>query len=320
MEHSDSILKTARLRKTFKVGFWGRSVTALEGLDLEVRQGEVFGFLGPNGAGKTTTIKMLMGLIYPTSGQAWLFGRPIGDQESKARLGFLPESPYFYDYLTGLEFLQFYGHLFGLRGVALGKRIDELLELVGMSHARDLQLRKFSKGMLQRVGIAQALINDPELVVLDEPMSGLDPIGRKEIRDLIMRLKESGKTIFFSSHILHDAELLCDRVAIILKGRQVACGRVSELIDEGVAHSVEVVIDGLGPEGLVRLRQLADRVIVQGTQVLVVLPSRQHVGPVLEIIRVARATLVSLTPHKGSLEDLFIREVKNKQPELREAV
>lgn len=320
MENVDSILKTEGLRKTFKVGFWGREVTALEGLDLKVRKGEVFGFLGPNGAGKTTTIKMLMGLIYPTSGQAWLFGRPIGDQESKARLGFLPESPYFYDYLTGLEFLQFYGHLFGLRGVALGKRIDELLELVGMSHARHLQLRKFSKGMLQRVGIAQALINDPELVVLDEPMSGLDPVGRKEIRDLILRLKESGKTIFFSSHILHDAEVLCDRVAIILKGRQVACGRVSELVDEGMAHSVEVVVEGLGPEGLGRLRQLADRVIVQGTQVLAVLPGRQHVGPVLEIIRGARATLVSLTPQKGSLEDLFIREVKTKQPELREAV
>jgi ABC-2 type transport system ATP-binding protein len=317
---AESILKTEGLSKTFKVGFWGRSVTAVYGLDLDIRKGEVFGFLGPNGAGKTTTIKMLMGLIYPSSGQAWLFGRPIGDQESKARLGFLPESPYFYDYLTSLEFLQFYGHLFGLRGVALGKRIDELLELVGMSHARHLQLRKFSKGMLQRVGIAQALINDPELVVLDEPMSGLDPVGRKEIRDLILRLKETGKTIFFSSHILHDAELLCDRVAIILKGRQVACGRVSELVDEGVAHSVEVVVDGLGSEGLGRLRQLADRVIVQGTQVLAVLPGPQHVGPVLEIIRGARATLVSLTPQKGSLEDIFIREVKTKQPELREAV
>jgi len=316
----NSILKTEGLSKTFKVGFWGRSVPAVHGLDLDVRKGEVFGFLGPNGAGKTTTIKMLMGLIYPTSGQAWLFGRPIGDQESKARLGFLPESPYFYDYLTGLEFLQFYGHLFGLRGVALGKCIDELLELVGMSHARHLQLRKFSKGMLQRVGIAQALINDPELVVLDEPMSGLDPIGRKEIRDLILRLKESGKTIFFSSHILHDAELLCDRVAIILKGKLVACGSVSELIDEGATHSVEVVIDGLGPEGLARLRQLADRVIVQGAQVLAVLPSRQQVGQVLEIIRGAKATLVSLTPQKGSLEDLFIREVRSKQPELREAV
>ncbi len=316
----NSILKTEGLSKTFKVGFWGRSVTAVHGLDLDVRKGEVFGFLGPNGAGKTTTIKMLMGLIYPTSGQAWLFGCPIGDQESKARLGFLPESPYFYDYLTGLEFLQFYGHLFGIRGVALEKRIDELLELVGMSHARHLQLRKFSKGMLQRVGIAQALINDPELVVLDEPMSGLDPIGRKEIRDLILRLKESGKTIFFSSHILHDAELLCDRVAIILKGKLVACGSVSELIDEGATHSVEVVIDGLGPDGLARLRQLADRVIVQGTQVLAVLPSRQQVGQVLDIIRGAKATLVSLTPQKGSLEDLFIREVKSKQTELREAV
>jgi len=317
---TESILKTEGLSKVFKVGFWGRSVTAVHGLDLDVRKGEVFGFLGPNGAGKTTTIKMLMGLIYPSSGQAWVFGRPIGDQESKARLGFLPESPYFYDYLTSLEFLQFYGHLFGLRGVALGKRVDELLELVGMSHARHLQLRKFSKGMLQRVGIAQALINDPELVVLDEPMSGLDPIGRKEIRDLILRLKESGKTIFFSSHILHDAELLCDRVAIILKGKLVACGTVSELIDEGATHSVEVVAEGLGSEGVARLRQLADRIIVQGTQVLAVLPNRQQVGAVLEIIRGAKATLVSLTPQKGSLEDLFIREVKSKQPELREAV
>ncbi|OQW37638.1 MAG: ABC transporter [Nitrospira sp. SG-bin1] len=317
---TESILKAQGLSKIFKVGFWGRSATAVQNLDLDVQKGEVFGFLGPNGAGKTTTIKMLMGLIYPTSGQAWLFGRSIRDKESKARLGFLPESPYFYDYLTSLEFLKFYGHLFGIRGAALEKRIDELLELVGMSHARHLQLRKFSKGMLQRVGIAQALINDPELVVLDEPMSGLDPIGRKEIRDLILRLKESGKTIFFSSHILHDAELLCDRVAIILKGKLVACGRVSELIDEGATHSVEVVAEGLGSEGVARLRQLADRIIVQGTQVLAVLPNRQQVGATLDIIRGAKATLVSLTPQKGSLEDLFIREVKSKQPELREAV
>jgi len=308
--NSDLVVQIEQLSKVFRVGFWGKRVTAVEGLNLEVRPGEVFGFLGPNGAGKTTTIKMLMGLIYPTSGRAWLFGRELGDPQTKARLGFLPESPYFYDYLTSREFLEFYGHLFGLWGAVLDKRIDELLELVGMNHAKDLQLRKFSKGMLQRVGIAQALINDPELVVLDEPMSGLDPIGRKEVRDLILRLKESGKTVLFSSHILHDAEVLCDRVAMILKGRLVACGRVTDLLDQGANHQVELIVDRLTPEGLDHLRPLTDKVVMQGDRMLVVLKSQQQVGGALEIIRAAKASLVSLTPQKGSLEDLFIREVE----------
>ena len=216
--------------KSICCGYGG--IEAVHGIDLTVPVGQITAIIGPNGAGKTTTIKMLMGLIYPTSGQARIFGHPVGDPAAKAKLGFLPESPYFYDYLTSREFLSFYGHLFGLWGAALNKRVDELLDLVGMTHARDLQLRKFSKGMLQRVGIAQALINDPELVVLDEPMSGLDPIGRKEVRDLIFRLKESGKTVLFSSHILHDAELLCDRVAILRRGTVVRTGRVTELAGE----------------------------------------------------------------------------------------
>ncbi len=309
-QNSDLVVQTEQLSKVFRVGFWGKRVTAVDGLNLEVRPGEVFGFLGPNGAGKTTTLKMLMGLIYPTTGHARLFGRDLGGPETKARLGFLPESPYFYDYLTSREFLGFYGHLFGLWGAVLDKRVDELLELVGMAHAKDLQLRKFSKGMLQRVGIAQALINDPELVVLDEPMSGLDPIGRKEVRDLILRLKESGKTVLFSSHILHDAEVLCDRVAMILKGRLVACGRVTDLLDQGVSHQVELVVDRLTREGLDHLRPLTDKVVMQGDRMLVVLKSQQQVGGALEIIRAAKASLVSLTPQKGSLEDLFIREVK----------
>ncbi|MDH5725123.1 MAG: ABC transporter ATP-binding protein, partial [Nitrospira sp.] len=251
---SEQIITVHHLSKIFKVGFWGRRVTAVDELSLDVQRGEIYGFLGPNGAGKTTTIKMLMGLIYPSQGTAHLFGQPVGDRAAKAKVGFLPESPYFYDYLTSREFLRFYGHLFGLLGSMLEKRIDELLELVGMVHARDLQLRKFSKGMLQRVGIAQALINDPELVILDEPMSGLDPIGRKEVRDLIVRLKESGKTVMFSSHILHDAELLCDRVAMIMKGKLVACGLVSELIDHGTTQEVEMVVDRLSPEGIEALR------------------------------------------------------------------
>ena len=307
---SDLVVQTEQLSKIFRVGFWGKRVTAVEGLNLEVRPGEVFGFLGPNGAGKTTTLKMLMGLIYPTSGRARLFGRDLCDPQTKARLGFLPESPYFYDYLTSREFLGFYGHLFGLWGAVLDKRIDDLLELVGMTHAKDLQLRKFSKGMLQRVGVAQALINDPELVVLDEPMSGLDPIGRKEVRDLILRLKESGKTVLFSSHILHDAEVLCDRVAMILKGRLVACGRVTDLLDQGPSHQVELVVDRLTPEGLDHLRPLTDKVVMQGDLMLIVLKSQQQVGGALEIIRAAKARLVSLNPQKGSLEDLFIREVQ----------
>jgi ABC-2 type transport system ATP-binding protein len=310
---TDHVVQIEAICKVFRVGFWGRRVTAVDQLSLDVRRGEVFGFLGPNGAGKTTTLKMLMGLIYPTSGQARIFGHAVGDPAAKAKLGFLPESPYFYDYLTSREFLSFYGHLFGLWGAALNKRVDELLDLVGMTHARDLQLRKFSKGMLQRVGIAQALINDPELVVLDEPMSGLDPIGRKEVRDLIFRLKESGKTVMFSSHILHDAELLCDRVAMIMKGRLVACGQVSELIQQGATQEVEMVIDRLSPEGLEHLRVLATKVVLNGERVMVVLSNQRQVDESLEVIRAAHAKLVSLTPHKTSLEDLFIREARGVQ-------
>ena len=310
---AQSIVEIQNLKKVFRVGFWGRRVMAVDGISLEVRQGEIFGFLGPNGAGKTTTIKMLMGLIYPSGGTATLFGRPIGDPAAKAKVGFLPESPYFYDYLTGREFLRFYGHLFGMMGNRLNARVDELLDLVGMAHARDLQLRKFSKGMLQRVGIAQALINDPELVVLDEPMSGLDPIGRKEVRDLILRLKESGKTVMFSSHILHDAELLCDRVAMIMKGKLVACGHVSELIAGDTTHEVEMVIDRLLPEALDRIKPLASKVVLQGERVMVVLTSQQRVDEVLEVIRSAKAKLVAVTPHKASLEDLFIRKAAGVQ-------
>jgi ABC-2 type transport system ATP-binding protein len=310
---SEKVVQIDRLCKIFKVGFWGRRVTAVDGVSLEVHQGEVFGFLGPNGAGKTTTVKMLMGLIYPSGGSATLFGRPVGDPVAKAKVGFLPESPYFYDYLTGREFLKFYGHLFGFFGATLEKRVDELLNLVGMTHARDLQLRKFSKGMLQRVGIAQALINDPELIILDEPMSGLDPIGRKEVRDLILRLKESGKTVMFSSHILHDAEVLCDRVAMIMKGKLVACGQVSDLIERGTTQEVEMVIDRLLPEALDRIKPLATKVVLQGERVMVALTSQQNVDQAIDIVRSTKAKLVALTPHKSSLEDLFIREAKVAQ-------
>ena len=315
MTDSEIVLRTESLSKTFRVGFWGRQVTALEGLDLGVRRGEVFGFLGPNGAGKTTTLKLLMGLIYPTSGNAWILNRAIGDVHVKHQVGFLPEAPYFYDYLTGEEFLRFYGQLFGLGGHRLSERITQLLGIVGLSEARDLQLRRFSKGMLQRIGIAQALINDPHLVILDEPMSGLDPVGRKEIRDLILSLREQGKTVFFSSHILHDAEVLCDRVGILLKGRLVALGKVTELIGAASTRSIEIVVEGLDGEGLAYLREIAQTVLPQGERTFAILRGQEQVEEILDLIRQRKASLISLTPQKSSLEDLFMREVQQQDQE-----
>jgi len=302
---------TENLTKSYASGWPGRPpFVALDGLSLTVRRGEIFGFLGPNGAGKTTTLKILLGLVRATSGHAHLLGQPAGDVGTRRRIGFLPESPYFYDYLTAEEFLGFYGQLAGLDRAVIHKRVTDLLELVGLAEARSRQLRKFSKGMLQRIGIAQALINDPELVVLDEPMSGLDPIGRKEIRDLILRLKETGKTIFFSSHILHDAEMLCDRVSILVKGRLMAMGRVSELIGSAATHSVELLVDGLGAEGVALVKPLAQRLTVSGDRALLVLSGQAQVQAVLECIRAVKATLVSLTPQNSSLEDLFMRKVQ----------
>src|SRR6185503_6193712 len=224
-------LATYDLTKDYAVGFWRkRPYRALDHLTLEVEAGEVFGFLGPNGAGKTTTLKLLMQLVYPTSGRAEILGRPLGDLDAKRRIGYLPENPYFYDYLTAEELLRYFAELFGIRGRAAAARVSALLDEVGIAGERRLQLRKFSKGMLQRVGIAQALINEPELVILDEPMSGLDPLGRREVRALILRLRDRGCTVFFSSHVLSDAEALCNRVAILAKGRLMTAGRLNELL------------------------------------------------------------------------------------------
>src|SRR5512140_1422927 len=233
------ILRTEGLTKTFEVGVRRRRVHAVDGLTLSVNEGEIFGFVGPNGAGKTTTIKMLMGLIFPTSGKAWIFDAPIPSNASKARIGYLPEHPAWYEFLTGLEALRFFARLAGVEAAAARKRCDELLGLVGLSDAADRQLRKYSKGMQQRLGIAQALVGDPAFVVLDEPMSGLDPIGRKEMRDLILELKKLGKTVFFSTHILPDVETLCDRVGVILNGRLRDVGRLGELLSPRV-RQVEV--------------------------------------------------------------------------------
>src|SRR5436190_1885059 len=225
-------IRTRELSKDYHVGFWRpRPYRALDRLSIEVAHGDVFGFLGPNGAGKTTTLKLLMQLVFPTSGTAEILGRPAGDVAVRRRIGYLPENPYFHDHLTAEELLDYYGRLFRIPAGDRRPRIARTLDRLGIGAERRLQLRKFSKGMLQRVGLAQALLNDPEVIFLDEPMSGLDPLGRRDVRALMLELRDQGRTIFFSSHILSDAEALCSRVAVVASGRLAAQGRLAELTE-----------------------------------------------------------------------------------------
>jgi ABC-2 type transport system ATP-binding protein len=302
-------IQTDGLSKDYRIGFWRpRPYRALHPLTLAVEPGEVFGFLGPNGAGKTTTLKLLMQLVYPTSGSATILGKPLGDREMKRRIGFLPENPYFYDYLTAEELLSYFGGLFGYKGADSAKRVSRLLDDVGLGGERRMQLRKFSKGMIQRVGLAQALINDPELVFLDEPMSGLDPIGRRDVRALILRLREEGRTVFFSSHILSDAETLCSRIAIVVKGRLTASGSLAELVTSTV-KGWEIVMDGLpqAPAGRALLKVTP---LAPGRFAVEAVPS---VDPTQLARELAGATgrLVSINPIHDTLEDLFVQQVDN---------
>jgi ABC-2 type transport system ATP-binding protein len=247
------------LTKDYAVGFWRRRpYRALDRLTLTIDGGEVFGFLGPNGAGKTTTLKLLMQLIYPSSGRAEILGRPVGDVATRHRVGYLPENPYFYDHLTAEELLVYFARLFGIPSLERKRRVGALLDKVGIGRERRFQLRKFSKGMVQRVGIAQALLNEPEVVFLDEPMSGLDPLGRRDVRNLILELRDQGRTVFFSSHILADAEALCSRVAIVAKGRLVASGRLSDMAHFEV-RGWEVVAANLSGAAIERLRPVHHR-------------------------------------------------------------
>ena len=299
------VLAVRGLSKTFKLGLRLKTVEAVRDASFEVERGEVFGFLGPNGAGKTTTIKICMGLIRATSGSVQLFGESVRSLEVRAKIGYLPEHPYFYDYLKPTEILDFYGKLFGLDRKERKRRIDRLLEQVGLSGARDRTLRKFSKGMLQRVGVAQALINDPEFLVFDEPLSGLDPIGRKEIRDIIVEQRARGKTILMSSHILSDIELICDKVAIINHGRIQAVGALDELLgDEQMVTEITVraVTDDL-PAGIreqcQRIHRLGDysRLFLEGDS-----------DSVLAELVTAGVRIESVVPKRESLEDLFVKE------------
>jgi ABC-2 type transport system ATP-binding protein len=303
-------LATDLLTKDYAVGFWRkRPYRALDRLTLEVSSGEVFGFLGPNGAGKTTAIKLLMQLVFPTSGRAEIFGRPLGDLGVKRRIGYLPENPYFYDYLTAEELLIYFAGLFGLNGTERRARAGRLLDEVGIGAERRMPLRKFSKGMLQRVGIAQALVNEPELVILDEPMSGLDPLGRRDVRSLILRLRDRGCTVFFSSHILGDAEALCSRVAILAKGRLVACGELADMLEFG-ARGWELVAAGVSDAALAALDGRARRVVAIGhCRYAIEWPLDPPPERVLAELTASGATLVSLNPLRETLEEYFVGQV-----------
>jgi ABC-2 type transport system ATP-binding protein len=305
-----SAIRIEELTKDYSIGFWRRrSYRALDRLTLEIERGEVFGFLGPNGAGKTTTLKLLMQLIFPTSGGAEILGRPVGDLEVRRRIGYLPENPSFYDYLTAEELLGYFGELFGYTGADRRKRVSNLLDRVGIGAERRLQLRKFSKGMIQRVGIAQALLNDPEVVFLDEPMSGLDPLGRRDVRALILELRDQGRTVFFSSHILADAEALCRRVAVVAGGRLAASGTLSDILAFQV-HGWELVIAGLSADVLARVAPRARRVTeISAGRYSLELSLDQSPDRMLAELTAAGATLVSLNPMRDTLEDFFMKRV-----------
>ena len=300
-------IHTQALRKVYRSGFWRKKFVGLEGLDLEVRTGECFGYIGPNGAGKTTTIKLLMGLNFPTSGTATVLGEPIGSLEARRKIGYLPERPYFYDYLTAQEFLHFYGSLHGMSRASRQEKIEELLPLVHMERARDVQLRKFSKGMLQRVGLAQALINDPELVVLDEPSSGLDPMGRMLMRDIILGLKRKGVTILLSSHILSDVEQVCDRVALLKEGRVQQVASVDELVGQDV-QAVEVVFDSLPNETAQALGH-GEPVAQGGGRVTFEVDNQEEANRLVVDALAKGAVLVRMQPRRESLEQLFVDEM-----------
>jgi ABC-2 type transport system ATP-binding protein len=296
---------TTGLSKSYRTGhvIQGRR-PALQDLDLEVRTGEIFGYVGPNGSGKTTTLKLLIGLLKPDKGDARVLGEPLASRAWRFRTGYLPEHPYLYDYLTPTEYLDYAGRLFGLAASVRRERTRSLLAMVGLERAADLPLRRFSKGMVQRAGLAQALVNDPELVILDEPMSGLDPIGRRLVRDIILGLRKRGKTVFFSTHILSDAEVLCDRVAVLRAGRLLSVGPLSELLRIDVEH-VEVVVSGVGPDapGLEALRreEIGDRLRLEVEE--------RQLGRTVAAVEAAGGRVLSVQPVRQTLEDYFFREM-----------
>ncbi len=301
------------LEKTYNIGFWRkRPKRALHPLNLAIEDGEIFGFLGPNGAGKTTTLKMLMGLVFPSAGSARILGMDLHDPRMKAQIGFLPEQPYFYDYLTARELLRYYGQLSGVDARQLSSKVEEVLEKVGLRHSMNVQLRKFSKGMLQRAGIAQAILHDPKVVFLDEPMSGLDPMGRREVRTLIEELKRDGKTVFFSTHILSDAEALCDRVAVINLGQLRGVGAVADLTS-GVKGKVEIVWQGSAVPAAIKSSGAETHIAGETTRAVI---PEQDQDAAIDALRRERLRLISVTPVRASLEDYFMAQLKPSAEEV----
>jgi ABC-2 type transport system ATP-binding protein len=300
-----NVLELRDIKKTYRPGFIPKPKEVLKGVSFTVAEGEIFGYLGPNGAGKTSTIKCVLGLVYPDSGTITLFGRSPLDPRAKDKLGFLPENPYFYEYLTGREFLDFYAQLFRVDKAERAERIARLLKLVDVERAADMPLRKYSRGMLQRVGLAQALINEPSFVILDEPLGGLDPLGRKEIRDIILGLRDAGKTVLFTSHILQDIEMICDHVAIIVNGRILNQGRLSELVSEKVLFT-EIAVAGVAEPDL---EIFGDCVSVRDGMALLKVPEEADVPKVLDLVRERGGRIHSLIPRTQTLEDIFVDTV-----------
>lgn len=307
-----AVIEIENLTKDYPVGFWiKRPVRALDHLTLAVQAGEIFGFLGPNGAGKTTTLKLLMRIIHPTSGAARILGHSLGHPSLYQQVGYLPEQPYFYDYLTAEELLFYFGHLLGLGKRTIRAKTDTVLQMVGLSDSRKTQLRKFSKGMLQRIGVAQAILNDPQVLFLDEPFSGLDPIGRRELREIVRRLNSRGVTIFFSSHILSDVESLCDRFAILLGGKLLDSGRLQEVM-ERESQAVEVIATGVSPAARGGLNSYAGEVVVLGDRLKIVVHETVGIAPLVEMIERDGGRIVAVNPVRPSLEDLFMRHIERE--------
>ncbi len=307
----NAVIRAEGLTKIFRVGFLARRVRAVENLSFEVRQGEIFGLLGPNGAGKTTAIKMLLGFVTPTRGAAFVGSAAAGSIEARRNLGYLPENPALYEFLRGDEYLIFAGQLAGLSRADAREQCDALLEKVALAGRADRPIRRFSKGMVQRLGLAQALIGDPQTVILDEPMSGLDPIGRKDVRDIILGLRDEGRTVLFSTHILSDVEAICDRVGIMVEAELTDCGALTDLVAPG-ARSVELTVEAVPPELVARLQQQGARVLHRDRSTVFTFAEEGPAREALKAAVTAGATVISFTPHRRSLEELFVARARGK--------
>jgi ABC-2 type transport system ATP-binding protein len=304
---TETVLEITDIAKTFRTGFWRKKVEAVRQVSFSIYPGEIFGLVGPNGAGKSTTIKMLLGLVRPDRGEIRLFGEQIDDVSLRERIGYLPENPMLYEHLNAVELLDFYGGLFGYGKKRRRERAEELLEMVGLSHALERPVSKFSKGMKQRAGIAQALVNDPDLVILDEPQSGLDPVGRREIRDLVLELRKEGKTILFCSHILPDVQDICDRVAVMHHGEIVDIGFLHELIGSGTLY-YELYVRNWQEEHADALGEAVLEVLPVGELTRLQLASDVETETILEKLAGLHVQVESFQPHKESLEDVFVRD------------